>query len=1011
MDPPPQGIVSPAIPGRFSLLVPRVAAPVPDDLPQSYGDPLAADFTDLSPSLMLSSKEGWWMKKLVFGLLSGSLLVALCFLGGTEAATGKPMGFAMTTDTPTVAGSILNPVYFAHAAYVMQGVSDREKVFALPLRGVAELVFLPTAEGIDPAGVTWSLDVSHPEGIGAEIAGDTLYIWGNNAAWSGYGEVTLTSSTGSATGSVTIPVTVFCSDKALINAEGKKDYFVPWSPQLDINRILSVEEHMREYNKDEGFLDRTIRWSRWRRMDRLNDASMGTFWVLNGPAEMLRETADVVLWEVRATGFNAVRLENAYFMMTFEGDVIAGVFDRTNWIGPTKTDDEYAYLINESHRLGMQVIPQILVGVDPRVANGAYAELWQVAPLSPEAYWHAYLDLMLHQAEEWSSLGADFCSIGYGIEGVAPRTAETAALAEASLVRVADECRNVYAGPLVCFSGFNRFGPDRLTWIADWWEHVDVLGLGVVAGDMEPLCQTTTPTFDELVASWEKRIELYYIPFQQRYDKPFLAFENACPSFEGAAARGAYTPGAGADGEAIRAKAPLDFVEQSLYWDSFLEAFDDMPGYSGPGVWRYDFPGWMQGGVTDKQQSPRLKPVERVFERRFLGAEVPRPVRIDGALSEWQDEWQLASDPVADCAINGDDLLALWGCQDEDYVYFRLDFAARPRHLATLSIDLPSTRDWDFIISISPDGNRWGGAVMRRNATPWGSDPVGFADVAVAGNALEVRVHKRFLDWNPGPVSVHVAIAGRGGLGTDDELPGWYSVPWSVPTGAVAVELTEPKSDTSSTTAAEVPPEHLLEQPAFVIDDLRDGDFTNALSDFWQTFTEGECDAGSLWQRALLGQDAAASILLRHVSAAIVDRQDQNWIDWSFDAIGWVQLRTWLAPRDATHAKGAYLVLDSEQEIDLTVGIDYRQVRTGSWEDADLRSASAPVHLEGGKEETIVVPFDEFILDDPAWAIQGGNTLGDVDRTWLESIGLTATGDGMLATVYLREIGFYGVGR
>jgi hypothetical protein len=210
--------------------------------------------------------------------------------------------------------------------------------------------------------------------------------------------------------------------------------------------------------------------------------------------------------------------------------------------------------------------------------------------------------------------------------------------------------------------------------------------------------------------------------------------------------------------------------------------------------------------------------------------------------------------------------------------------------------------------------------------------------------------------------------------------------------------------------AEEAPRENVLEQPLFVIDDLKDGDFTNALSDFWQTFTQEECDAGGQWQRALLGQDAAASMRARHVSAAIVSRQGKNWIDWSFDALGWVALRTWTW-HDARTAKGVYMVLDSTLTLDLTVGIDYRQVGAGSWEDWDLRSASAVVHLDGGEEETIVVPFDELIVDDPAWAVQGGNTLGDVDRTWLESIGLIAMGDGTPATVYLREIGFYGVGR
>jgi predicted amidohydrolase YtcJ len=228
--------------------------------------------------------------------------------------------------------------------------------------------------------------------------------------------------------------------------------------------------------------------------------------------------------------------------------------------------------------------------------------------------------------------------------------------------------------------------------------------------------------------------------------------------------------------------------------------------------------------------------------------------------------------------------------------------------------------------------------------------------------------------------------------------------------GVVEWQHDEFPAQNDAAPAEEAPRENALEQPVFVIDDLKDGDFTNALSDFWQTLTQEECDAGGAWQRALLGQDAAASMRARHVSAAIVSRQGKNWIDWSFSASGWVALRTWTW-HDARTAKGVYMVLDSTRALDLTIGIDYRQVGAGSWEDWDVRSASSVVHLDGGEEETVVVPFDEFIVDDTAWAVPGGNTLGDVDRTWLESIALIAMGDGTPATVYLREIGFYGVGR
>ena len=275
--------------------------------------------------------------------------------------------------------------------------------------------------------------------------------------------------------------------------------------------------------------------------------------------------------------------------------------------------------------------------------------------------------------------------------------------------------------------------------------------------------------------------------------------------------------------------------------------------------------------------------------------------------------------------------------------------------------------------------------------------------------AYALHLEQELGTLEPGKLADLVVLSANP-LAVDPSAVGGIEVLLTMVDGVVEWQHDEFPAQSEAAPAEEAPRENVPEQPLFVIDDLKDGDFTNALSDFWQTFTQEECNAGGPWQRALLGQDAAASIRGRHVSAAIVSRQGKNWIDWSFDASGWVALRTWTW-HDARNAKGVYMVLDSTQEIDLTIGVDYRQVGKGSWEDWELRSASAVVHLKGGEEETMVVPFGELMVDDPAWAVQGGNTLGDVDRTWLESIGLTATGDGMLATVYLREIGFYGVSR
>jgi hypothetical protein len=189
------------------------------------------------------------------------------------------------TESPIVSGVLLNPLYFTHGACVMQGVDDLDKIFAMPLLGVEELSFWPTAEGIDPATVTWTIEeITEPQGISAEIQNDTLYIWGSDPSWAGYGEVTLSATAaGGASGTVTIPVTVFRDDRTLVNNKGKKEYYIPWGVELDINRIVSVEEHMRQYDKEDlGLLDRTLRFSRYKVMEELRDVDLSTQWFIEG---------------------------------------------------------------------------------------------------------------------------------------------------------------------------------------------------------------------------------------------------------------------------------------------------------------------------------------------------------------------------------------------------------------------------------------------------------------------------------------------------------------------------------------------------------------------------------------------------------------------------------------------------------------------------------------------------------------------------------------------------------
>ena len=185
------------------------------------------------------------------------------------------------------------------------------------------------------------------------------------------------------------------------------------------------------------------------------------------------------------------------------------------------------------------------------------------------------------------------------------------------------------------------------------------------------------------------------------------------------------------------------------------------------------------------------------------------------------------------------------------------------------------------------------------------------------------------------------------------------------------------------------------------------------MSSGWATYTESEYKLRKKWHFLSGDENATMSLRSRHVSASITSFDGENWIAWSFDGFGWVQLRTWLGfPKnfDGSPYDGVYLVVRAAQKIDLGISVDYRQVEEVPHTDWELRSASVPLHLPRGTVAKVLVPFSLVKLDNPAWVVGKDHSLLAIDRSSLESVGLIVTSHGTRETVYVHEIGFYAIG-
>jgi hypothetical protein len=622
-------------------------------------------------------------------------------------------------------------------------VDDLDKIFAMPLLGVEELLFWPTAEGIDPATVTWTIEeITEPQGINAEIRDHTLYIWGSDPSWAGYGEVTLSATAaGGASGTVTIPVTVFRDDRTLVNNKGKKEYYIPWGVELDINRILSVEEHMRQYDKEDlGLLDRTLRFSPWRIMEYLKDVTIvdwnneirtsGQF-----TQELMFGTVDVIFDELLALGVNGVRVQNNYYLDSLTGHNISPLYSIRDAI-VTKNPEEETYIINEAHRRGFNVIMTNWFGVDTASTGGVFYEACQAKPKDEEAFWGSHLNLTLESVMRWTSLGVEIMSICDSLDGIGDGSYSSRLLTEKSFINAINESKKITPGSVTAFTSTHHLLPNERILFSDIWDAADILIVSLNYDD-KPYASSNDPSLGEVVASMKRYIDNYFQPFQRRFNKPFLPHENGCWSFDGAIKWGMYAE--------FREEKPwvVDISDMELYYRAHSIAYSDMDGYFGPGWYVYAINPYTAGLMNDRGPVPRLK-IDGLIEELFTGSRTSHLIKIDGQSSDWTSNLVIAEDPIGD-NTSGDDITSLSAYEDESYLYLNVGYNNSPKGPLIIEFDMDSDGHGDYFLECNNFYTEYGTWKAFLSPQRWGNPVVGFADMEATSRSLELRIAKRFL--------------------------------------------------------------------------------------------------------------------------------------------------------------------------------------------------------------------------------------------------------------------------
>jgi dipeptidase len=666
---------------------------------------------------------------------------------------------AVETPAEPVAPEINDFYFTSHPATLMQGVTDRDKIFEMPLDGIPEL---GVEMGTDANGdaLEWSVESSHYS-VDAYILDNKLYIAAKDWFWAGDTSVTvtLTDETG-LEDKVDVPVVVFKTDKTRINADGVKEYYIPWGVELDINRITSTEEHMRQYDKEDlGLLDRTVRFSAWRLMEYFKGPQVGSWLNENTYAGWSQASqflfVDNIFIELANLGCDSVSLWNEYYLKTMSSYPAASYYS----FPVTMTDEELTYFINEAHYRGFKIIvtPQI------RETFGFSRDL--ITPPSISEWFDRYEKIVSSHAKICQQTGVDGFVMGNILYMPSPIARGQLSNAQWNniMIQINESAKKSYSGPTIympgSFEGGYKNGGFKV--ILPLLRSVDIVG-GNTNFINYPV--SNNPTFAEVEAIISSKIKQLIEPVYQTLDKPMLLNEGCICSYDGGIMNADFSGIPPEDGV-------YDGHEQAIWYESLFSAMKTYPYIFGLGWFAWHL--YPEGGGTgDLSGTPRLKPAEQSIAEAY-GANYSPVINIDGYFSDWKQNMVIYSGNQGAHTTEHPIISSVYGTKDDDYFYININLSEPIDNNYILKVlfdvNQDGKPDFDGLIIYQGD-NRWHFTLLN-DVNDW-SDIRGLLDFNrnTDFSRIEARIPNNIL-LNSNAIDVYVGIINRSSLGKIDETP------------------------------------------------------------------------------------------------------------------------------------------------------------------------------------------------------------------------------------------------
>ena len=652
---------------------------------------------------------------------------------------------------------------FPDTVITKQGVSNPDSIFALPL---ADFGF--DADG-DP--LTWSTSTEDSITAFFDAEQDTLFVH-SSGQWYGRGSFTIKlKDTSGAYDEKQIYVIAFKKDGTLKSPDvSKTEYYIPWHPQLDFNRIASVEEHMKKYYKpDIGLLDRKIHWSKWKKMKYIKGAQVVgwmneqvlTGWEQNAQYASVDYTYD----ELRFIHCNGINYWRNYYLESQESPYPIEIFDKYG-PGVSITDDDLRYVINEGHRKGFKVIISPHVGEPYGEGRGGFN------PPDFDVWFGHYGEIIEKNAQICMETGVDGFVVGnifYIPVTIFHYQKLTNDEWNQYMIDIhKNQLRTNYSGPTLYTPGCYEFVDYKN--IIPLLEKVDIIG-GNTNFNNYPV--DNNPTVEQVESHITNGIEQYIDPLHTLLDKPFIMNEGGMSSFDGAiklhdSSGEIWPPGSIYDGE-----------EQAIWYEAYFSSEKKFDYIFGFGWFCWGF-GTGHGGKGDLGCSPRLKPAEKVIEKVYGGYLTPRIIEVDGNFSDWTTDFLLVSDPIGDSKSDHFDLQGVYGIRDEMYTYIRIEFMGGLSEIDFIQyyIDLNNDNIPDMPGGIGYDDFDGWVALLNGEDMNW-DELLGIMVVISDSNNsnFEFRIPNRLFNYYEN-VQITIETIDRVNDIWPDELQGYYNIPF-----------------------------------------------------------------------------------------------------------------------------------------------------------------------------------------------------------------------------------------